>query len=67
MANYIADYTNYLKLERRSSDNTVSSYVRDVTQFSRYLMEVEEAELEITLDEMLRRAREAGVQVEEKG
>ena len=45
MANYIADYTNYLKLERRSSDNTVSSYVRDVTQFSRYLMEVEEAEL----------------------
>ena len=45
MANYIADYTKYLKLERRSSDNTVSSYVRDVTQFSRYLMEVEEAEL----------------------
>ena len=34
MANYIADYTNYLKLERRSSDNTVASYVRDVTQFS---------------------------------
>ena len=45
MANYIADYTNYLELERRSSDNTVSSYVRDVTQFSRYLMEVEGTEL----------------------
>jgi len=45
LANYIADYTNYLKLERRSSDNTVASYVRDVTQFSHYLMEVEETEL----------------------
>ena len=45
MANYIADYTNYLKLERRSSDNTVASYVLDVTQFSHYLMEVEETEL----------------------
>ncbi len=45
MANYIADYTNYLELERHSSDNTVSSYVRDVTQFSRYLMEVEGTEL----------------------
>ena len=45
MANYIMDYTNYLKLERRSSDNTVTSYVRDVTQFSHYLMEVEETEL----------------------
>ncbi len=45
MANYIADYTNYLTLERHSSDNTVSSYVRDVTQFSRYLMEVEGTEL----------------------
>ena len=45
MANYIVDYTNYLELERHSSDNTVSSYVRDVTQFSHYLMEVEKTEL----------------------
>ena len=45
MANYIADYHNYLKLERHSSDNTVASYVRDVTQFSHYLSDVENTEL----------------------
>ena len=45
MANYIAEYTKYLELERHSSDNTVSSYVRDVTQFSHYLMEEEGTEL----------------------
>ncbi|MDE7245382.1 MAG: site-specific tyrosine recombinase XerD [Oscillospiraceae bacterium] len=45
MANYIADYTNYLKLERHSSENTVSSYVRDVTQFSHYLLEAEGIDL----------------------
>ena len=41
MADYIAEYTEYLTTERHSSDNTVSSYVRDVTQFSRYLSENE--------------------------
>ena len=45
MANYIADYTKYLELERHSSGNTVSSYVRDVTQFSHYLVEEEGTEL----------------------
>lgn len=45
MADYIAAYTSYLKLERHSSDNTVASYVRDVTQFSHYLAEVEGTEL----------------------
>ncbi len=45
MANYIADYGSYLELERHSSNNTVSSYVRDVTQFSRYLAEVERSDL----------------------
>lgn len=45
MANYIMDYTNYLKLERHSSENTVSSYVRDVTQFSHYLVEAEGIDL----------------------
>lgn len=41
MDNYIAEYGQYLKLERHSSDNTIASYVRDVTQFSRYLAEIE--------------------------
>ena len=45
MSNHIADYTKYLELERHSSDNTVSSYVRDVTQFSHYLMGEEGVEL----------------------
>ena len=45
MADYIADYMSYLKLEKRSSDNTIASYVRDVNQFSHYLTEVEGAEL----------------------
>ena len=43
--NYIAEYGQYLKLERHASDNTVASYVRDVTQFSRYLAEIEGVEL----------------------
>ena len=33
----IARYGQYLSEERRSSKNTVSSYLRDVTQFSEYL------------------------------
>ena len=43
--NYIAEYGQYLKLERHASDNTVASYVLDVTQFSRYLAEIEGVEL----------------------
>ena len=39
MADYIKAFASYLELERNASGNTVSSYVRDVTQFSRYLME----------------------------
>ncbi len=34
---YIADYSAYLTEVRHSSENTVSSYLRDVTQFSAYL------------------------------
>ena len=45
MADYIGEYASYLRLERCSSDNTITSYVRDVTQFCRYLEEVEEMEL----------------------
>ena len=45
MADYISEYTRYLTEERRSSANTVASYVRDVTQFSVYLCNVEETDL----------------------
>ena len=48
MADYIDGYTAYLVEERHSSDNTVSSYVRDVTQFAAYLRDVEEEELPVT-------------------
>lgn len=41
MADYIAEYTEYLTNERCSSANTVSSYVRDVTQFVTFLRDVE--------------------------
>lgn len=41
MADYVAGYTRYLKEVRRSSANTVASYVRDVLQFLAYLCEVE--------------------------
>ena len=45
MEDYIAGYTAYLEKERHSSSNTVASYVRDVTQFARYLQEDEHVEL----------------------
>lgn len=40
---YIAEYARYLTEERRSSRNTVASYVRDVTQFVSFLLETEGA------------------------
>ena len=36
MADYILDLKNYLISEKHSSDNTVQSYVRDLTQFRNY-------------------------------
>ena len=45
MTDYIAEYSRYLTEERCSSENTVASYVRDVTQFARYLVEQEGLEL----------------------
>lgn len=45
MADYIKAFAGYLELERNASGNTIASYVRDVTQFSRYLMEAEGLEL----------------------
>lgn len=45
MTDYIAEYTRYLIDERRSSSNTVASYVRDVMQFTAYLQEMERIDL----------------------
>ena len=36
-ATYINNYKDYLTNERRASANTVSSYIRDISQFSDYL------------------------------
>ena len=55
LANYIMEYAHYLELERHSSENTVASYVRDVTQFARYLTEVEGAELSACTQEQVER------------
>ena len=55
MTDYIANYTEYLTVERRSSENTVSSYVRDVTQFARYLLDTEGEELPACRDEHIER------------
>jgi site-specific recombinase XerD len=38
MADYVASYHNYLENEKYASDNTLSSYVRDVNQFRDWLM-----------------------------
>lgn len=45
MADYIVEYSRYLTDERRSSSNTVASYVRDVTQFAVYLQETEHVDV----------------------
>ncbi len=45
MTDYIREFAGYLELERNASQNTVASYVRDVTQFSQYLLEQGDAEL----------------------
>lgn len=55
MADYIAKYTEYLTTERRSSANTVASYVRDVTQFAAYLHEVEDTNVTACTQEHIER------------
>ena len=45
MSDYIKEFAGYLELERNASQNTIASYVRDVTQFSQYLLECEDVEL----------------------
>jgi len=37
MNKYISDYTNFLKIEKRQSQNTVDSYRQDVSRFAKYL------------------------------
>ena len=39
----IADFGTYLAEERHASQNTICSYLRDVTQFSAYLREHQSA------------------------
>ena len=37
MKKYISEYTDFLKIEKRQSQNTVESYRRDVSRFAKYL------------------------------
>lgn len=45
MSDYIAEYAEYLTSERRSSANTVASYVRDINQFAAFLHEREDTDI----------------------
>ena len=46
MSDYIARYGVYLREEKHASENTISSYLRDVRQFESYLTAVAEQPLE---------------------
>ena len=37
MKKYVSEYTDFLKIEKRQSQNTVESYRRDVSRFEKYL------------------------------
>ena len=51
--NYIDKFKSYLTEERRAPANTVSSYIRDITQFAKYLWKDEEGDFqEVTTDEV---------------
>ena len=39
MTDYVAAYRDYLKHEKQASANTLSSYIRDITQFQAWLLE----------------------------
>ena len=49
----IAEYRAYLTGERHASPNTVSSYLRDVTQFAEYLAEHENCEVQLATSQMI--------------
>ena len=50
---YIAEYGKYLVEEKHASSNTVSSYLRDVTQFSQYLQSNQDCGLQEATPEMI--------------
>ena len=54
MYNDIARYGTYLAEEKHSSQNTISSYLRDVNQFADYLMEYRGCEARAAQPEMVR-------------
>ena len=49
----IARYGTYLREERHSSQNTVCSYLRDVTQFSAYLQNIQDCTLRDGTEEIV--------------
>ena len=53
MADHLSDYGKYLTDEKHSSANTVSSYLRDVSQFAEYLRSEQNCCLEDAKPEMV--------------
>ena len=53
LADYITEYGTYLAGEKHASQNTISSYLRDVTQFSDYLWEYQSCDLKRAKPEMV--------------
>ena len=49
----IAEYGAYLTEEKHASQNTVSSYLRDVSQFSQYLRDYQDSDLRGAEPEMV--------------
>ncbi|QUO39475.1 site-specific tyrosine recombinase XerD [Dysosmobacter sp. Marseille-Q4140] len=52
-ADLIAEYGAYLTEEKHASQNTVSSYLRDVSQFSQYLRDYQDSDLRRAEPEMV--------------
>ena len=64
MLNLIGAYENYLTKVRQASSNTVSSYIRDIRQFSEWIQEFSNVELlevqEQNISDYLRHLQESG-------
>ena len=54
-ADHLALYETYLRVEKGSSANTVSAYLRDVTQFQEFLHVEEDSDLRRAAPEMIQR------------
>ena len=54
-SDYLALYEKYLIAEKGSSANTVSAYLRDVTQFQEFLHVEEDSDLRHAAPEMVQR------------